>query len=501
MKILSAHQIKEVDKATIIAEPISSIELMERAATACADWIIQHYNTTKHFAVFCGSGNNGGDGLAIARILKQKHYIVTVYIVSNVAYSDNVESNFELWQNSNGKTISIKSDDDFPNLSQTNLVVIDCLFGSGLNRQVKGLPAQLIEHINKSEKEVIAIDIPSGMFVDNNATNLNATIITATHTLSLELPKLALLLPENKDKSGEMHIIPIGLNQEAIEKQESPYEWITFNYFKNFLKKRKRFSHKGTYGHVKIVAGSKGKIGAAVLATKASLRTGAGLATAEIPNCGYSTLQTAVPEAMVSVNGKKHISERIDLNNHFIGIGPGIGTKEETKTEILRLISRTNEPLVIDADALNILAENKDYWDRIPMYSILTPHPKEWTRWIGNWNNDFEKLERTIKFAKEYCLYVVIKGSYTVTITPKGNLFFNSSGNPGMATAGSGDVLTGILIALLAQGYTSGKASVLGVYLHGLAGDLAKKEKGEYSLIASDIIENIGNAYKTLLNQ
>lgn len=501
MKILSANQIKEVDQATLLVESITAIELMERTANACVDWIIHHYNTTKHFIIFCGSGNNGGDGLAIARILKQKHYTVTVYIVANVAYSDNVEINFERWQNFGGKTISLKTDDDFPNLSQSNLIVIDCLFGSGLNRQVKGLPAQLIEHINKSNKEVIAIDIPSGMFVDNNATNLHSTIITATHTLSLELPKLALLLPENKDKSGEMHIIPIGLNKEAILKQESPYEWITLSYCKDFIKKRKRFSHKGTYGHVKIIAGSKGKIGAAVLATKASLRIGAGLVTVEIPNCGYTTLQTAIPEAMVVVNGKKHISERIDLNNHCIGVGPGIGTEDKTKTEILRLISRTNEPLVIDADALNILAENKEYWDRIPIYSILTPHPKEWTRWIGNWNNDYEKLERTLKFAKQYCLYVVIKGAYTVTITPKGNLFFNNSGNPGMATAGSGDVLTGILTGLLAQGYTSGKASVLGVYLHGLAGDFAKEEKGEFSLIASDCIENLGKAYTKILTQ
>lgn len=501
MKILSASQIKEVDKATMLSEPISSLDLMERAANACVDWIIRNYNTTKHFAVFCGSGNNGGDGLAIARILKQKHYIVTVYIVSNVAYSDNVEVNFEYWQNIGGNTISLKSDDDFPNLSQTNLVIIDCLFGSGLNRQVKGLAAQLIEHINKCNKEVISIDIPSGMFVDNNATNLHSTIITATHTLSLELPKLALLLPENSEKSGEMHIIPIGLNKATILKQESPYEWITYNYFKDFIKKRKRFSHKGTFGHVKIIAGSEGKIGAAILATKASLKIGAGLATAEVPKCGYTALQSSIPEAMVVINGKKHLTSRIDLNDHFIGVGPGIGTKDETQVEILRLISRTNEPIVIDADALNILANNKDYWDRIPIYSVLTPHPREWSRWIGNWNNDFEKLERTLKFAKEYCLYVVIKGAYTVTITPKGNFFFNSSGNAGMATAGSGDVLTGIITGLLAQGYTSGKASVLGVYLHGLAGDLAKEEKGEQSLIATDIIENLGKAYIKLMNQ
>ncbi len=498
MKILSAQQIKEVDEATMQLEPISSIELMERAASACADWIIHHYNTTKHFAIFCGSGNNGGDGLAIARILKQKHYNVTVFILSNSVYSDNVESNFELWQKINGNTVSIKSEEDFPNLKDESLVVIDCLLGSGLNRNIKGLAAKLIQNINKVQKEVIAIDIPSGMYVDNNATNLHSTIITATHTLSLELPKLALILPENREKSGQMHIIPIGLNKEAIEKQESKYEWITEEYFKDFLKKRNRFSHKGNFGHVKIVAGSKGKIGAAVLTSKASIRSGAGLVTAEIPDCGYIVLQTAIPEVMVKINGDSKIDGRIDLDDHTFGIGPGLGTDKETTKEIIRLINRNTEPMVIDADGLNILSEHKEEWDKIPINSILTPHPKELSRLIGKWNNDFEKLERTANLAKKYGLYVVIKGAYTVTVSPQGKFYFNSSGNPGLATAGSGDVLTGIITGLLAQGYSSLESCIFGIYLHGLAGNIASQEKGEACMIASDIIDNLGKAYLSL---
>lgn len=501
MKILSANQLKEVDKITTEIQNISSLELMERAASACADWILKNYSNKKVFYVFCGPGNNGGDGLVIARILKSRLYSVTVFITSNIAYSDDFEQNFELWQRISGNTISINSEGEFPNLNLENIIIIDALFGSGINRPINGLAAELIHHINAAKKEVISIDIPSGLYVDNNATNLHNAIIKSSHTLTLEFPKLALILPENMDYSGEMHIIPIGLDKNAIEKQESKYEWITEEYFKDFLKKRNRFSHKGNFGHVKIVAGSKGKIGAAILASKASLRTGAGLVTAEIPDCGYDAMQSSIPEVMVVSNGKNYIKKRIDLNDHFIGVGPGIGTNDETKTEILRLITRTNEPLVIDADALNILAEKKDYWDKIPIYSVLTPHPKEWSRWIGNWNNDFEKLDRTIKFAKQYCLYVVIKGAYTVTVTPKGDLFFNSSGNAGMATAGSGDVLTGIITGLLSQGYTSGKASVIGNYLHGLAGDIAKEKFGERSLIASDIIDNIGNAYESIMNQ
>lgn len=501
MKILTAQQLKEVDQVTTEVQSISSLELMEKASGACAEWIFKNYNNKHAFYVFCGPGNNGGDGLVIARILKSRLYNVTVFITSNIAYSDDFEQNFELWQRVSGKTISINNEDDFPDLSDEKIIIIDALFGSGINRPIKGIAADLIHYINAAKKEVISIDIPSGLYVDNNATNLHNAIIKSSHTLTLELPKLSLILPENKEFSGEMHIITIGLDKNAIEKQESKYEWITEEYFKDFLKKRNRFSHKGNFGHVKIVAGSKGKIGAAILASKASLRIGAGLVTAEIPSCGYDAMQSSIPEVMVVTNGKNFIKTRIDLNNHFIGVGPGLDTNEETKTEILRLITRTNDPLVIDADALNILAENKEYWDKIPIYSVLTPHPKEWSRWIGNWNNDFEKLERTLKFAKQYCLYIVIKGAYTVTITPKGNLFFNSSGNPGMATAGSGDVLTGIITGLLSQGYTSGKASVLGIYLHGLAGDIAEKEKGEFSLIASDIIENIGNAYETLMNQ
>lgn len=498
MKILSAKQLREVDNATIENEPISSIELMERASLACSDWIIQNYNTSTHFAIFCGSGNNGGDGLAIARILKQKHYTVTVYILSNSAYSDNVESNFELWQKNNGNTISIKNEEDFPNLKDENLVLIDCLFGSGLNRNIKGLAAKLIQHINEVKKEVIAIDIPSGMYVDNNATNLHSTIITATHTLSLELPKLALILPENREKSGQMHIIPIGLDKNAILKQDSHYEWITKDYFKNFIKKRKRFSHKRTFGHVKIVAGSKGKIGAAVLASNASIRSGAGLVTAEIPECGYVVLQTAIPEVMVKTNGKNKIDSRIDLDDYTFGIGPGIGTDKETTEEIIRLISRNTEPMVIDADGLNILSEHEEMWDKIPMNSILTPHPKELSRLIGQWNNDFEKLDRTAKLAKKYGLYVVIKGAYTVTVSPQEKFYFNSSGNPGLATAGSGDVLTGMITGILAQGYTSLESCIFGVYLHGLAGNLASQEKGEACMIASDIIDNLGKAYLSL---
>lgn len=498
MKILSASQLREVDKLTIENEPISSIELMERASSACSDWVTHNFTTMTNFAVFCGSGNNGGDGLAIARILKQKHYTVTVYILSNSVYSDNVESNFELWQRINGNTISIKSEEDFPNLKDENLVVIDCLFGSGLNRNIKGLAANLIQHINKFQKEVIAIDIPSGMYVDNNATNLHSTIITATHTLSLELPKLALILPENREKSGQMHIIPIGLDKNAILKQDSHYEWITKDYFKNFIKKRKRFSHKRTFGHVKIVAGSRGKIGAAVLASKASIRSGAGLVTAEVPECGYTVLQTAIPEVMVKINGDSKIDSRIDLDDHTFGIGPGLGTDKETSKEIIRLINRNTEPMVIDADGLNILSEHKEEWDKIPMNSILTPHPKELSRLIGKWNNDFEKLERTANLAKKYGLYVVIKGAYTVTVSPNGNFYFNSSGNPGLATAGSGDVLTGIITGVLAQGYSSLESCIFGVYLHGLTGNMASQEKGEACMIASDIIENLGKAYLSL---
>lgn len=500
MKILSAKQIQEVDLATIKTEPITSIDLMERAANACADWIMKHYNINHKFYVFCGSGNNGGDGLAVARLMKLKLYNVNVFITSNIAYSDNVEQNFELWQKLSNNTISIKNEEDFPDLNNEKIIIIDALFGSGINRPIKGIAADLIQHINKSSNEIISIDMPSGLFVDNNATNLHNIIIKATHTLTLELPKLALILPENREFSGEMHIISIGLNKEAIEKQESDYEWITDEYFRNFFKKRNRFCHKGSFGHVKMVAGGKGKIGAAILASKASLRIGAGLVTTEIPRCGAEIIHSSFPEAMVITNGKKFIDGRIDLDNYQIGIGPGIGTSPETEKEVLRLITRTNEPLVIDADALNILAINKEYWDKIPLYSVLTPHPREWERWIGHWNNDFEKLERTKKFTQEYKVYVIIKGAYSVTVTPKGQFFFNSSGNPGMATAGSGDVLTGMITGLLAQGYTSGKASVMGNFLHGLAGDIAKEKLGERSLIASDIIDNIGNAYLKLIN-
>ena len=498
MKILTAQQLKRVDQITLEKENITSIELMERAANTCAEWIIKHYKTHHNFYIFCGSGNNGGDGLAIARILKLKHYIVSVFIVSNAAYSDEFEENFERWQKTGAPTKSLHSDDDFPDLSNKNIVIIDALFGIGLNREVKGLTATLINTLNHADNDIISIDIPSGLHADNNATNLHAPIIRATHTLTFELPKIALLLPENQEFSGSLNLLSIGLNQNAIAQQESNYEWVTATYFQNRIQKRNKFSHKGTFGHVKIVAGSLGKIGAAILSSKAALRTGAGLVTAEIPYCGYTAMQTANPEVMVIPNGEKHLDKRIDLNDYHIAIGPGIGINEDTEKETIRLISRTTEPLVIDADALNILAEHKEDWDKIPRFSILTPHPKELSRWIGHWKNDFEKLELTANLAEELGIYIIIKGAYTTTVTPKRNFFFNSSGNPGMATAGSGDVLTGILIALLAQGYSSEISCLLGTYLHGCAGDLVALEKGEPAVIASDIIENLGKAYLQL---
>ena len=500
MKILSALQNREADAYTIAHEPIPSIDLMERAATKCFAWIQQNIGRNKSFKIFCGTGNNGGDGLVIARLMAGKNIKVEIYILRiNTNQTEDFTANLKrLTKLKKAQINDITSVEDIPSILESD-IVIDAIFGSGLSRPVKdGIAADLIKTINKSAALTVAIDIPSGLFGDDN-TNNNGEIIHATHTLTFQFPKLAFMYGSNESYVGKWQLIPIGIHPTFIK------DIITSNYYLELddcrlLKTRNNFSHKGIYGHALLVCGSFGKMGAAVLSAKACISSGVGLLTVHTPQCGYNILQTAIPEAMCSIDTEQGVfSDNINISSYSaIGVGSGIGTDERTQRALKLLIQNSGNPLVFDADAINILAENKTWISFVPHGSIFTPHPKEFERLVGKSSNETERQQMQIAFSKKHGVYIVLKGANTCISTPTSVCYFNSTGNPGMATAGSGDVLTGILTALLAQGYTPLETCLIGVYVHGLAGDLAAKNYGFEATTASRIIEMLGKAFKKL---
>jgi NAD(P)H-hydrate epimerase len=503
MKLLSATQIRDWDQYTIQHEPIASIDLMERAATNCVEWLEQHKYTGKHFIVFCGKGNNGGDGLAIARLLAEQNNFVTVYILeSGHKGSEDFQTNLTRLQQSSHKDIQfIQNEITFPILP-SQAMIIDALYGSGLSRPLEGISSKLVEHINHSGCEIIAIDVPSGLFVD--VSSKHNSVIKANHTLSIHTIKPAFLVEENAPFIGLVHIIDIGLKPEFLSTISINKELVDDALIRSMYKPKDPFAHKGNFGHALLVAGSYGKIGAAVLAAKACLRSGVGLITCHIPQCGYTVLQTALPEAMTLTDFNSSFITNIesDLSKHnVIGIGPGIGTAKETRAALKQLLQQFKKPVVIDADGLNCIALDKELLNSLPPHSILTPHPKEFERLFGETMNDFERIEKALVNAKLFNCLIVLKGHHTFIATPSGYGYFNNTGNPGMAKGGSGDVLTGIITGLLAQGYNSIDAAILGVYLHGSAGDIAAAKFSEEAMIAGDITECLGEAFLQITRQ
>ncbi len=503
MKILSAEQIRQWDQYTIEQEPILSINLMERAAGKCTAWLMQQYPDAPSFAIFCGKGNNGGDGLPMARMLMENNYAVSIYILEfGHKGTDDFQTNLaRLHSLPNPDIHFIQTKENFHPFSPEQIVV-DALLGSGINRSLEGITAQLVNHINSSDCEIVSIDIPSGLFTDHSSNG--QLTIQATHTLSFQCHKPAFFMSENEAAIGEVHLLDIGLNDDYYKSIEPLFELTDEEIIQSIYKPRKSFSHKGTYGHALIVAGSYGKMGAAVLSSKACMRSGVGLLTCHIPSAGYNILQSTVPEAMVMTDINSSIITKIDVNLSMyksIGIGPGIGTAAETTTMLQQLLTNYKKPMVIDADALNILAAQKDLLKLLPAQSILTPHPKEFERLFGEKSNEFDRISLAQQKAKELNCIIVLKGHHTFIAAPDGKSIFNSTGNPGMATAGSGDVLTGILTGLLAQGYPSKHAAILGVYLHGLAGDIAASSSSQEGLIASDIIYNLPKAFASTNNK
>ncbi len=501
MKIFRSEQIREIDEYTILYEPVSSIDLMERAASQLFRWITEHISRSERTVIFIGPGNNGGDGLALSRMLALSSYNVEVY---NISISEKFSPDWQINRKRlESETIirinNLSVPDEFPVVNEGDIIV-DAIFGSGLTRSVEGLPGEIIRLINCTGAKIISVDIPSGLFGEDNRNNTYDTVIRADYTLSFQFPKLASMFSENAPYAGEWIILPIGLNSSSIRSTDSPYTFLENKDIKQLLKKRNKFDHKGIYGHGLLIAGSWGRMGAAILGAGAALRTGIGLITCHVPDSGRVIMQSALPEAMTVLDKcEKFISETGDTERYdAIGIGPGLGTSPETQQALYNFLSTCKKPMVIDADALNILSFFKVWLPLLPAGAILTPHPREFERLTGKSENGYERLGKQIGFSKEFNCIVILKGAHTSVTTPDGKVYFNSTGNPGMATAGSGDVLTGIILSLLAQGYTSEYAALAGVYLHGLAGDIASEELSYESILASDIINNISNAFKRI---
>ncbi len=497
MKLFNTAQIKTWDAYTIASEPIASIDLMERAATACYNWILQHKHSQKHFHIFCGKGNNGGDGLAIARLLIKNNYPAAIYILeTGKEGSPDFEINLKRLTHLTNRIHFISSQTDFPLLDENNLL-IDALFGSGLNNPLTGLAAGLVTHINQANARIISIDLPSGLFADKSS--VGNTIITAFHTLSFQTFKTAFLLAENESFVGQITILDINLHKKYEETEDSLYEMTDAEIIKRIYKPRNKFSHKGTYGHAGLITGSIGLMGASTLAANGCLRSGVGKLTCIIPACGYTIMQVKAPEAMSKICGEECILSGSSLEKFdAVGIGPGIGLYESHFKLLKEIFQSYNKPAVIDADALNILSQQKELLHFITPGSILTPHALEFERLFGKTINNFDRLELALQKATEHKIFIILKAHHTFIATPDGRGFFNSTGNAGMATGGSGDVLTGIITGLLAQGYTSLDACILGVYLHGLAGDAAAQKFSEEAMIAGDIIECMGDAFRQI---
>jgi ADP-dependent NAD(P)H-hydrate dehydratase / NAD(P)H-hydrate epimerase len=493
MKILSSQELRKADQFTIESEPIASIDLMERAAAACFNWLSTKLDLSKRkLHIYCGTGNNGGDGLALARMLFRFGATVHVYCIGDPELgSSDFKTNLQRWKDLSNQFIQLTKATDLP-IHQPNELIIDALFGTGLTRPTAGLPLQTIEHINSSKNDVISIDLPSGMFSEDNSMNNSSGIINAKHTLTFQSPKLAFLLADCGEKCGDWHVLDIGLDREFIQQCMSPFYLLEKTEIEPLLKERKRFSHKGTYGHSLLIAGSKGKMGAAVLSTAAALKAGSGLVSAFIPECGYTILQSSVPEAMCFTSqSEDHISGYQDWDQFTsIAIGPGIGTHSDTKKTVIHLLKNSKKPLTLDADALNIIAAQPDLMNFIPKNSILTPHPKEFDRLFGVSNSAYDRLLKQREMAIKYHVILVLKGSFTSVANTNGEIFFNPTGNPSMATGGSGDVLTGIIAGLLAQSNSPENAAKLGVYFHGQAGDSALKSILQQSITARDIVKS-----------
>lgn len=501
MKLLSTAEIKKWDEYTIQHEPISSLQLMERAAKSCVSAIIRNHDAETEYMIFCGKGNNGGDGLAITRLLNSSQTKATAVIVHYTPqFSKDAEENFKLLESQfPGVIIHIHNPEDLKQIVvNENSVIIDAIFGIGLNKPVDDLAAEAIQTINRLGKKTYSIDIPSGLYADRSSEK-NKYIVHSTKTLTFQCPKLAFMMAENAPYVPDFEILNIGLDNTFQDTVRSPFTFLQKHHIKFLLQPRPKFSYKNMFGHALMIGGSEGKSGAVILAAKACLKSGAGLLTVHSTEKTISAILNQLPEAMTSTDPESMISELPKSINYTVaGVGPGLGTDKQTQAVLKLLIQNATVPIVFDADAINILGENKTWISFIQPECVFTPHVKEFDRLTMAHTSDFDRLETAISFSKKYRQIIVLKGTYTAVISPDGQVYFNSTGNPALAKGGSGDVLTGMITGLISSGYSTLEAATIAVYVHGACADECIRKQSEESVLASDVMEKIGKVLKKL---
>ncbi|MBD5235510.1 MAG: NAD(P)H-hydrate dehydratase [Barnesiella sp.] len=503
MKIFTNSEIRQIDQYTIEHEGVTPMELIDRVARAVTDEITARWRTSKPVVIFAGPGNNGADAMAVGALLAECGYKVHAYLfnIGGNKLSTECVVCRDRYMECPGVGITEIIDTFMMPELQRNLLIIDGLFGSGLRDPLKGGFSYLVQRINESRATVVSIDIPSGLAGDWNPALISRDVIHATLTLAVQHPRLAFFIADNAELVGEWKLLDIGLSQKAAAEIKAQFYLVEAPDVYRALKRRPLFSSKADYGSALIYAGSYGMMGAAVMATRGALRSGVGKVTVETPKCGYPIIQSTVPEALYSANQGEMYIDRMRPAHQYsaVAAGPGIGTNDPTLRALEELLLSSKSPLILDADALNCIAIKPSMLNSLPMLSIITPHAGEFDRLFGQHTSMESRLRKACDVARHYHILIVLKGRYTSIIRPDGKIYFNSSGCPAMATPGSGDVLTGMLAAFLAQGYSPEIATLLAVYLHGLAGELAAEEHGDYGVTASDIADNIGRAIKAIM--
>jgi len=496
VKIFNNLQFREWDAISIHHQGLRSIELMERAATKLFEWISGNFENKQLFYIFCGKGNNGGDGLALARQLIIAGKEVRVFILeTGSGGSPDFFENLHRLHQLTPAIVFCQNAESFPFLSEDGILV-DALFGTGLNKPLDGLALELIRHLQKHRGITLAIDLPSGLFSDGPSKPQE--VLPATHTLSFQSYKLALLMDDNGLLVGNVHILDIGLSQNFEKETDTLFETIEESLIQMIIRPRNPFGHKGTFGNACLVAGQHGMMGAAVLAARACLASGAGKTTLCVPEEASAILPAVIPEALCEFSGKEKFERTIPFNKfQSVGIGPGIGTDEKTRQALLHSLPGIQAPYLLDADALNLL-QVADFRSFQHKECVITPHPLEFDRLFGKSQNVFNRINLAQNVSMDLGIYIVLKGHHTCIFTPKGKVYINTNGNDGMAKGGSGDVLTGLITGLLAQGYPLPEAAILGVFLHGSAGDLATAKYSRHSMQPSHIIECLAEVWKKL---
>lgn len=502
MKILNAQQIKDVDKCSITSQNISSWDLMERASSVFVEKFLNYIHHQYIIHIFCGKGNNGGDGLAIARMLIQKGFQVQVMIVE---HSENASQDFLINLNKlesfNSNIHHIKFLDDLNNIEiNENNVCIDAILGSGVNKPTQGIIKNCIEFINQKYKKIFSVDVPSGLYLDS-LNHSNDSIIKAHHTFTFQLPKLSFLFPENAVFTGEWEILDIGLSEKCIAQHPTTCFAIDKELIQNLYHPRNNISAKWDYGHCLIIAGSNTMRGAAMMCVASALRSGCGLVSIHSIENVISQISQKYPECLLSIDINENECTQLPENlskYNTIAFGSGMGISKDVANLLKQLLTHLdNKKLVIDADGLNILSQHQEYWDLIPPNQvIITPHIKEFERLFGKFSNHLDRLNKAREIAQSKKVVIVLKSPYTAVVTTKGEIYFNIVANSGLAKGGSGDVLTGLIAGLCARGYDIEKAAMLGVYIHSAAGKLAIQKIHPECLLPTDLI----HFYSEVLN-